>query len=67
MTSLMNEMISEASQAAQVDGYGFAHRNIEAGTLKCRVLMVNTNSMNGAQKIWWLNEKRIAASKVIGL
>jgi len=64
MTNLMNEMIREASKAAQSAGYGFSHRDTNAGKVTCRVLMVNTNSMNGAQKIWYLNDKRIAAAKL---
>jgi hypothetical protein len=67
MANLMNEMILEASKDAASHGYGFSHREVEAGKLSCRVLTVNTNSMIGAQKTWKLNGKKIAASKVLAL
>ena len=67
MTNLMNEMIHEAADKAKTVGYGFAHRDTDAGSVKCRVLMVNTNSMNGAQKIWYLNDKRISAAKLAAI
>lgn len=70
MNSLMNEMIAEAK--AQMNAgkvcYGFAHRDIEAGSLSLRLLEVNTNSKRGQlQRVWSLNGKRTAAAKVAAL
>ena len=67
MISTMNEMIKEAQDNARSVGYGFSHRAIESGDLSCRVLMVNTNSMHGAQKTLKLNGKKISAAKVLRL
>ena len=69
MTSLMNEMIREAFECMKANDicYGFAHRSTDAGEITCRILNVNTNATQTVQKIWYLNDKRIAAAKLAAL